>query len=78
MASNREWFAPKMHGYGASPPIAWQGWVVLGAFVLGVLASVAWLPGVWRGVGVVAVSVLFGLVCLLTTKGGWRWRWGPD
>lgn len=31
------WFAPKRQGYGAGLPIRWQGWVVLGAYLLVVI-----------------------------------------
>jgi len=32
MADGPEWFAPKRFGYGASYPIAWQGWAVIAVY----------------------------------------------
>ena len=33
------WFPAKRHGWGWGPPITWQGWVVLAAFFLLLLAG---------------------------------------
>ena len=34
-----EWFAPKRYGYGSGAPIAWQGWLVLGAYLAVVVGA---------------------------------------
>lgn len=28
------WFAPKRYGYGTGLPIAWQGWTLLGGYLM--------------------------------------------
>ena len=33
MSEGPEWFAPKRYGYGAGPPIAWQGWALTIGFI---------------------------------------------
>jgi hypothetical protein len=78
MNDGPEWFAPKRYGYGAGPPITWQGWAVTIGFVLVVIAlSLAFKD---RPPALVAAIVpptaAFLLICARTTRGGWRWRWG--
>jgi hypothetical protein len=72
-----EWFAPKRLGYGAGLPIAWQGWVVLGAYLLMALAGLLLRHStVAFGSVVAALTGVLILVTANTTKGGWRWRGG--
>lgn len=70
------WFAPKRFGYGSSLPIAWQGWVALAAFIVSFIAAVTLLSGAWRIVVAVLCTLIFCVICAVTTQGGWRWRWG--
>ena len=78
------WFAPKTHGYGAGLPIAWQGWVVLIAY-LAIASLSAWVgttvartgPFIAAGMMIFATIALFA-ISARTTRGGWRWRWGGD
>jgi len=80
MSDRPEWFAPKRYDYGASLPIAWQGWLLLlGYIVLLVLAS-RWLrpPSVEFWSVVVTLTLIFTLIAKATTRGEWRWRWGED
>ena len=80
MGQRREWFAPKRYGIGAGVPIAWQGWAALALFgaalVVALLLFGADDP---RGGAIIlpAAAVLL-IVSALTTKGGWRWRWGKE
>ena len=75
-----EWFAPKRYGYGSGLPIAWQGWAVLALFAA--LVGFSFLlfgtdnP---RALAIIlpALAALM-IVTALTTRGGWRWRWGDD
>lgn len=77
-ANDGAWFAPKQFGYGASLPIAWQGWAMLAVHVGVILAGVRALHGhpaalcIW-----VAVLALVPMpIYAAKTRGGWRWRWG--
>ena len=78
MSDEPEWFAARRYGIGSGPPIAWQGWAVLGAYlVLLGLASFVIRYG-WVGyVSIVTMlTVTFMVICARTIRGGWRWRWG--
>ncbi len=72
----KPWFAAKRYGYGASWPIAWQGWAALVVFLAAIGLACVRLAGTLRVVGVGAIVVGFALVCAAKTEGGWRWRWG--
>ena len=78
MSEGPEWFAPNRYGYGAGPPISWQGW----ALTIGFAALVIGLSLVLRGhrlqlfAALAPVIVAFIVVTARTTRGGWRWRWG--
>lgn len=79
MNNGPEWFAPKMYGYGAGLPIAWQGWAVLAAFIILIVASAALLAERSPlAMFVVTVFLVTGLIVITakTTKGGFKWRWG--
>jgi hypothetical protein len=78
MSGEREWFAPKRYGLGAGLPIAWQGWAVLGVFFLLIgLAIALFGPDDPRALAIVIPAIVALLiVTALTTRGGWRWRWG--
>ncbi|WP_336985469.1 hypothetical protein [Altererythrobacter aquiaggeris] len=76
------WFAPKRIGYGSGLPIAWQGWALIGLFILlavgcGLLAE--WEPeyGPWiAGAVMIPATIGFLLVARARTRGGWRWHSG--
>lgn len=70
----RPWFAPKVLGYGAGWPIAWQGWAVLAGFILGMALSGALLRGLELAVAWAVLIGGFVFICARTTDGGWRWR----
>ena len=83
---SKAWFAPKRYGYGAGLPIAWQGWVVLAAYLVvccgAPLVLMAMLTPEMATLAIVGViliaTVALLIVCARTTEGGWRWRWGKD
>ena len=82
MTEPKPWFAPERYGYGASLPIAWQGWALIGAYIA-VIGVVAWLDqqadGRVRTIGFalfVAATATFLSLVYKRTKGGWKWRWG--
>ena len=80
MADDDSWFEPKRFGYGAGWPIAWQGWALVGGYLLLVLAATRLLPqhrlAFGMTVGALTLAVL--PICAAHTRGGWRWRWGGD
>lgn len=82
---SKAWFAPKRYGFGAGLPIAWQGWAVLAVYFLIILGALLGLPKVLpdpavfvaaTGGIVLVSSVVLGIICARTTRGGWHWRWG--
>ena len=80
-----EWFAAKRYGYGIGRPIAWQGWVLMLAYIgamLGVALTLDAADSVLRvmlGVaGIVVLTILFLVIAARRTRGGIRWRWGAD
>lgn len=70
------WFAAKSHGYGSGLPIAWQGWVVLLAFIVAVIASAMMLRGLRQIVAIVLCAAVLLVIAYFKTEGGWAWRWG--
>lgn len=73
------WFPAKSYGWGWSFPCAWQGWVVLLAYV-GLLGAAGLLidPAVHMKLWLVAV---WGLTAILIPVCWWKgekpaWRWG--
>ena len=80
MSEGPEWFAPKRFGLGSGLPIAWQGWALLIGFVALIIAT----AGLCRdrpllaAAIIVPASILFLIVSVQTTRGGWRWRWGEE
>lgn len=73
------WFPAKRYGWGWGIPCCWQGWMVLGVFVLLIAASCILLlkhP-------IVQVACQLVLALLLIAICWWkgeqpRWRWGRD
>jgi hypothetical protein len=73
------WFPTKRYGWGWGPPCAWQGWVVLAAWLclaIGGAIFLATRTGLFIGFMVVLSAIMLA-VCW--TKGEPpRWRWGKD
>ncbi|MEG3089052.1 hypothetical protein [Sphingomonas sp. PB4P5] len=71
------WFEAKRFGYGAGLPVAWQGWVLLGAYIALVIGLSFVLkpphPVPYYAVVIVATLALM-LIAARHTRGGWRWR----
>lgn len=80
MGDDSEWFAPRRYGIGSGPPVRWQGWAVLGAYL--VLLGLASLVIRYSWAGYVSIVTMLTaclmVICARTTKGGWRWRWGDS
>jgi hypothetical protein len=80
MSDGPEWFSRKRYGFGAGPPIAWQGWAILLAYTAVMGAAVLLLrrsPLALFGV-VIPVTAILVLITSRTTRGGWHWRWGGE
>jgi hypothetical protein len=73
------WFRAKRYGWGWGLPTAWQGWVVLGAFIaLLVTAFVVFPPRTSLGgflTSVLTLNALMFAICWLKGEPP-RWRWG--
>lgn len=71
------WFLPKAFGYGAGLPIRWQGWALLGLYML-VVFSAAFFVKKHSLVGFFAILIVATAVmlpiCAAKTRGGWHWR----
>ena len=80
MSDRPIWFAPKRYGLGAGWPIAWQGWA-LSLALIALVGFAYWLFGGndLRALAILIPAVLgYVLIAALTTRGGWRWRWGGE
>ncbi|HEY1067775.1 MAG TPA: hypothetical protein VGE52_16745 [Pirellulales bacterium] len=75
----RFWFPAKRYGWGWGVPIAWQGWVVLVAFVVLLGAGAIVFPPDRRTFEFVAYDLTLTaiLIGIFYAKGEPpRWRWG--
>lgn len=76
--TSKPWFRQKRFGYGSGLPCAWQGWVLLIAHMLLILAVVRYTVAApqWQFLLLVSLAALLPLpIYRAKTKGGWRWRW---
>lgn len=70
------WFVPKMFGIGATP-VTWQGWALTIGGALLLALDIRFMPEMIAKVGIgVALVILFTVVCIRKTDGGWGWHWG--
>lgn len=74
------WFRAKRFGYGAGLPFKWQGWVVLGLYVLamtglGLLAdNDKAIPTIVTVALMLIVTGIFLVIVRNHTEGRWKWR----
>ena len=76
----RYWFPAKRFGWGWGLPSAWQGWMVLVAFVVSLIISArGLLPQYPARFGlIVAITVgVFVVICYVKGEPP-SWRWGND
>jgi len=75
---NKMWFPAKRYGWGWGLPCAWQGWIVLTAYVALTIATVVFINPVSH-IGlflttIYGLSMALVLVCWLKgEKPSWRW-----
>jgi uncharacterized membrane protein YhaH (DUF805 family) len=78
MENGRYWFPAKRYGWGWGPPITWQGWVVLVAWMAAILAATRFLmprhPGILAGLLLAMIAILL-LICYAKGEPP-AWRWG--
>ncbi|MCA1653093.1 MAG: hypothetical protein ABR588_03860 [Sphingomicrobium sp.] len=76
--TEQPWFGAKRYGYGAGLPISRQGWLVTLIFMI--VAIGAGMLFADRPLALAAVLLpailIFIIIAMRTTEGGWRWRWG--
>ena len=82
MSNERYWFPAKRYGWGWGLPSAWQGWIVLTAYVVAIAVGIGYLRGhhddYSRLDRVAYVLILTVLLCVICWWKGEkpRWRWG--
>ncbi|HTJ78698.1 MAG TPA: hypothetical protein VL357_06845 [Rariglobus sp.] len=72
------WFPAKTYGYGWGPPVCWQGWVVVGVYVILLAGGAIWFLPEKSTRGFVAYAAglslaLTGVCWLKGEKPAWRW-----
>ena len=73
------WFPAKEYGWGWGLPCAWQGWVVLLAYMALTIAAVVFISPISH-MGLF-LAVMYGLTMSLVLITWWKgekpaWRWG--
>jgi hypothetical protein len=74
----RYWFPAKRYGWGWGPPITWEGWAILGAYValITVGAAVITKHSLVAFIAyAIVLSVLVAAICWWKGEPP-RWRWG--
>jgi len=73
------WFPAKTHGWGWGPPVCWQGWAVLIAFIALILAAPVLVPPQDNITAylayVIAMCAILIVICWKTGEKP-KWRWG--
>jgi hypothetical protein len=73
------WFPAKRYGWGWGLPIAWQGWLVMLAWIAVFTGGAVWLAsaGRWGAYVLFSIAMAGALVAVCWVKGEKpRWRWG--
>lgn len=69
------WFPAKRYGWGWGFPIAWQGWVVMAIWLIGIVVGACMLERASWIVLMVVLTALLVAVCYAKGEKP-RWRWG--
>jgi len=70
-SQNEIWFPAKKYGFGWGLPVKWQGWVVILAYILLIIGSLALSHTFWY---ILLFTALLILICWIKgEKPGWRW-----
>ncbi|HEX4153590.1 MAG TPA: hypothetical protein VHY75_15390 [Steroidobacteraceae bacterium] len=78
----RYWFPAKRYGWGWGPPGTWQGWVVVGVWLIAFIVGARHFAPARLHLApllgfVVLMAALLTLVCYIKGEPP-RWRWGGD
>jgi len=77
--SDAYWFPAKRYGWGWGPPVTWQGWAVVAAWLTALAAGVIFLRlrhhWLWWLMYIVGLTILMTLICYLKGE-PLKWRWG--
>lgn len=76
MKRGKPWFAVKRYGYGVGLPIAWQGWMLVTAFVAAMTVSGLLLPPSIFFVLLIPTTAAVIYIAYLRSDDEWRWRSG--
>ncbi len=81
---NGPWFRAKKYGYGAGLPFKWQGWVVLGFYLLAIVPLIflskqdGAVPKIVALALVLVVTAILLAIVRKRTEGEWKWRGDYD
>ena len=78
LPKEQAWFPRKSYGLGWGIPSRWQGWVMVGVYLLGLAAvnlSPPRMSGVWQVSAVIGLTVLLLAVCYWKGEAP-KWSWG--
>ena len=77
--SNPYWFPAKRYGWGWGPPVTWQGWAVMAAWLTALAAGLLFLRlrhhWVWWLIYVVGLTIALTVICYWKGEPP-KWRWG--
>jgi hypothetical protein len=71
------WFKAKQYGYGWYP-VTWQGWGVLGLYVIGLFVAIYAIQNPLLFVVHIAILTTFLIVVCVAKGEGAKWRWGKS
>jgi hypothetical protein len=75
------WFPAKQYGWGWGPPVTWQGWAVIAAFIILMVAGGAYVMPTFGALAFAGYTFVLSafLIAICWVKGEPpRWRWGDD
>lgn len=82
LPKEKAWFAAKRYGYGWGLPKRWQGWLVLGLYLVGLtVIGAALKPGhplVFIGYVIISTASLIAVCACKGEPPGWRWGGADD
>jgi hypothetical protein len=76
LPKNEAWFPAKTHGWGWGPPRRWQGWVVMVAWAVALVAGgrLVKIHTYWYVLYALFLGAILTAICYWKgEKPGWRW-----